>query len=428
MTLNAFRLLSASLLLVAATADAAGADSDPALYELPGERVIIGRFDFGVESAEQAPMALFVTDAGQIVVLTQDAPDRYSYPGGSLTIADGGITWQRGSDSVQGSRSRAIRHEAVRFGSLEGRLTLPAGEGPHPVLVMLHGSGRASRDFAYYGLLAAHLAGKGLGVLTWDKRSDWRAASVQDLAEDAVAAIDYVRSRSDVDRERVGTYGHSQGGWLAPLVAVKRNASFVCVVAAPAVSTSDQELDEAANDLRRRGFGDDEVREAQAALREMFRVISTGEGADHLGPLVARVRAKPWGRYIDLTANPDELAQLRRSAYDPRPSLEALRVPVLALFGEADRIVPPGRNVPLWKQYARGARLEVEVFPGADHGLFVTPAKAHAHDGSGQGNTRQYAAGVVDRITDWLLRAAGLPDRQIAPGEAPRRTRSSKAV
>lgn len=353
---------------------AAAPDGDwPAIYQLDKERLVIGKYDFGVASADQAPLALFDPSRGTIA-LDEDRITR----------------------TLAGKRRRTIRHETVRFGTIEGRLTLPSGRGPHPVLVMIPGAGRASRDFAYYGLFAAHLADRGLGVLTTDKRADWRNASVRELADDVVAAVDFLQTRKDVDRKRIGLYGHSQGGWIAPLVASQRTIAFICVVAAPAVSTAEQELDEAASDLRRRGFGDAEITEAHAALREMFRVVATGEGAEELAALVARVREKPWGRLIDLTANPQDLAHLKRSAYDPRPAIESLRVPVLALFGEADLIVPPARNVPLWKEYARRTSLEIQTFPGADHGLYVGNATA----------LKQYAPGVVKRITDWLLAAA----------------------
>lgn len=397
MTLKPLHRFATSLFLLTAMTAAAEA-GDPALYEVGGERLIIGRYDFGVASADKAPLAFFAPSRGEIVTLTPESPTKYSYPDGSVTLDGERVAWRRGTETLHGNRSRAIRHETVHFGSLEGRLTLPAGRGRHPVLVMTHGSGRASRDFAYYGLFAAHLAGYGLGVLTWDKRADWRTASVRDLAGDAMAAIDYLKTRKDIDRARIGVFGHSQGGWIAPLVATQRGAAFVCVIAAPAVSTAEQELDEAASDLKKRGFGEDIVREAQGALREMFRVIETGEGTAELTALVERVRGKPWGKLIDLTASPEDLAHLKRAAFDPRPSLESLRVPVLALFGGADQIVPPARNVPLWKQYAGGAALEIEIYAGANHGLYV-------------GQRTQYADGVVERLTNWLLAKARLPSR-----------------
>ncbi len=388
---------------------------DPQLFTFTQERVVVGSYDFGEDQAADESLALFIPASGEIATLIPESPGRYTYRGGELEIQGDRIRWRRGSELKEGDRSTAVRHENVRFGVMTGRLTLPATGGPHPVLVMVHGAGRGSRDYAYYGLFAAHLAGYGLGVLTYDKRDDWRNASVEDLAVDAIAAVDYLRGRHDIDRSRVGMFGHSQGGWIAPLVAARRKIAFLSVFAAPAVSTWSQELDEATNDLRARGFSEADILEAHAALDTMFRVVDTGEGVENLRSLVTSLRTKPWAAFVDLSAEPADLAYLRRSAYDPRETLESLRIPILAMFGERDEIVPPSKNVPLWKKYAQHATLDVDVVPGANHGLLVSTAPQHGHGDSGGDTTKQFGPTVIPRLTNWLLATANCGTR-FAPG------------
>ena len=119
----------------------------------------------------------------------------------------------------------AVRTEAVRFQSgdvtLAGTLFIPDERGRHPAIVLFHGSGPEPRNPSVADWFARH----GVIVLTYDKRGvgestgDFRAVSFTELADDGLAAIQLLRARPDVDAERIGVWGLSQGGWLGPLAA-----------------------------------------------------------------------------------------------------------------------------------------------------------------------------------------------------------------
>ena len=114
--------------------------------------------------------------------------------------------------------------------TLAAELELPAGLGPHPVLVMIHGSGRGTRhDFA--GVVDTYRS-IGVGILRFDKRGvgestgrfrDVTAANSIEvfdlLAADVLAVIEHLATQPGVDSERIGLIGVSQAGWIMPLAA-----------------------------------------------------------------------------------------------------------------------------------------------------------------------------------------------------------------
>ena len=114
--------------------------------------------------------------------------------------------------------------------TLAGTLTLPEGEGPFPVAVLISGSGPQDRDETLVGhkpflVIADHLTRAGVAVLRYDERGvaqstgDFATALTDDFAADALAAVEYLRGDDRIHRERVGLIGHSEGGLVAPMAA-----------------------------------------------------------------------------------------------------------------------------------------------------------------------------------------------------------------
>ena len=122
----------------------------------------------------------------------------------------------------------AYSEQEVQFANgevvLAGTLLIPNGEGPHPALAMMHGSGPGPRmgNFAE----AQSLARDGVAVLIYDKRGSgasvgghYRFDGYEALASDGVAAFEFLQSRSDIDPNQIGLWGTSEGGWTAPMAA-----------------------------------------------------------------------------------------------------------------------------------------------------------------------------------------------------------------
>jgi len=170
----------------------------------------------------------------------------------------------------------AIHEESLTFPNgdiaLSATLFLPAGSAKHPAVVLFHGSGPQRRD-----TFTAHwFAEQGLVALAYDKRGvgqstgDFRAVPFMDLCNDGLAAIAYLKSRPEIDPQRIGVWGLSQGGWLGPLAASRSSdVAFVIAVSGPGVSPGEQMIVYYANELRREGVSESDVREASTLRREI---------------------------------------------------------------------------------------------------------------------------------------------------------------
>jgi len=180
-------------------------------YELsPGQVLTGGPWEDGQVLFMEATN---IADGGVFTRADADSFESVFPPGKSFRVvrdAAGDVTaldWQAGAGStVRAQRVHPQAREDVSIESgdvtLSGSLFLPVGPGPHPCIVLVHGSGDSDR---YMGPWVTFFLQSGVGVFTYDKRGvglstgDWRDGSYAALADDAVAAVEYLASRDDVD-------------------------------------------------------------------------------------------------------------------------------------------------------------------------------------------------------------------------------------
>lgn len=204
----------------------------------------------------------------------------------STTVFDGEFTgdtmsgtFTDGSDKGSFGLVRAtlptprIRTRDVTFQSkdvaLAGTILLPATPGRHAAIVFLHGSGPEGRSANQY--LAQKFAERGVVSLIYDKRGvgqstgDWQKVGFDALADDAVAGVRFLQSQTEVDGTRVGMYGHSQGGTIAPLVGVRaRGLHFIIASAAGGIEPADVETYSVENAIGMATLSSAERADAQA--------------------------------------------------------------------------------------------------------------------------------------------------------------------
>lgn len=140
---------------------------------------------------------------------------------------------------------------------LAGTLTLPKGKGKHPVAILISGSGPQDRDESLAGhkpfwVLADHLTRQGIAVLRYDDRGtaqssgNFAKSTTADFATDVESAIAFLRGRKDIHRKKIGLVGHSEGGIIAPMVAVRsKHVNFMVLLASTGVSGKDLSLQQA---------------------------------------------------------------------------------------------------------------------------------------------------------------------------------------
>lgn len=300
--------------------------------------------------------------------------------------------------------------------NLVGRLVLPPGNGPVPIVVLLHGSepdsARATNS------LQRMLPAAGIGAFVYDKRGTGASGDKYTqvfslLADDAVAALAEARRMAGPRGTRFGFQGPSQGGWIAPLAATRTDVDFLIVSFGLAVSVADEDREAIAFQMGLKGYGADVIAKAQEIGAAATRIFESGmaDGIDELDAVRARYRGEPWykdvyGNYthIILGMTAEEIRTKGQAynfgtpvRYDPMPTLRGVTVPQLWALGGQDIDAPVGETARRVGGLIRdGKPITLAVFPKAEHGMTEFDA---APDGS-RISTR-YTAGYFQLLVDY---------------------------
>lgn len=323
------------------------------------------------------------------------------------------ILWKQGTRAPRiAVRQNVYTVENVVFTNdtvkLAGTVITPTGKGPWPAVVFIHGSGGSTRE--YFSSLPYLLAARGIASLIYDKRGSGESTGnrhfspFESLADDALAGVRLLRSRPGIDSARIGLYGHSQGGWVAPLAAFRSGGAvaFVVAVAGPADDFQRQTNDEIEHNVRGLRLGEAAVQSALAYQSLWWRVYRHQEPYRALATLTAKTRAEAWYPYTFGEKSEANFVLDPPGAYDPAPVLQNLRVPILAVYGERDNRVLGRKNAARMRSALRLAgnrNATVKVFPGADHDIIAVPGPGRA-DYLSRG---RYAAGYLEYVVQWIV-------------------------
>jgi pimeloyl-ACP methyl ester carboxylesterase len=283
---------------------------------------------------------------------------------------------------------------------LAGTLTIPDGLGPFPGVVLVSGSGPQDRDESLMGhkpflVLADHLSRRGIAVLRFDDRGvgssggEFQTATSEDFTEDALAGVSYLEGQDRVAEAQVGIVGHSEGGLIAPLAAIRsEKVAYIVMLAGPGVPGIDILVAQGQLIGRAAGAPEAVIEMNSRVQRALADIAKEEPDAQKAGPIMrsamreeiallppAIMEAIPESQIgdaaINTTVNQFNSPWFRFFLhYDPRPILEQVSVPVLAIFGEKDLQVPHELNVPeIEAAFQRGNNeaTTVRVLPGLNH-------------------------------------------------------------
>jgi len=312
---------------------------------------------------------------------------------------------------------------------LAGTLTLPRSGGPFAAVLLITGSGPQDRDEALLGhkpflVLSDYLTRRGLAVLRVDDRGvakstgNFAASTTKDFASDAVAGVEYLKTRKDIDPSRIGLIGHSEGGVIAPMIAAdSTDVAFIVMMAGTGLPGDELLCLQSALIAKANGASDDTIATSNRAQREILTIAKeerdNAAALKRIREVMEKVRAglsteqqqalgygstgdaqiaplvTPWFRYF--------------LAYDPRPALRRVKCPVLAINGANDLQVPPKQNLPAIEQ-------ALEDGGNTDHQIVKLPALNHLFQTSKTGSPAEYARieetispAALAVIGDWLV-------------------------
>ncbi|MEW6286177.1 MAG: alpha/beta fold hydrolase [Chloroflexota bacterium] len=304
------------------------------------------------------------------------------------------------STPVLDSTAQAFRSADVTIDAgavtLAGTLLTPLDETPAPAVILVPGSGAATRNGSWnmYRSIGEYLAERGFAVLLYDKRGvggstgDWESETFDERAQDVAAMIAFLQARAEIDPDRIGLIGHSQGAYIAPLVAAKysNDVKFVVLLAGSGQKVWDQILTNERAESLGNGLSEEEVNEKVADLEGQLRFIQKVQAPCRFFK----------AHYLCFVLD-----------YNPAPALQALTVPTLALYAELDTQVPPDVNIPLIESALETASNDdymIHTFEKSNH--WFAPAEigttAEMRELMQNRNGYDLVPGFLEMIGDWI--------------------------
>jgi dipeptidyl aminopeptidase/acylaminoacyl peptidase len=275
----------------------------------------------------------------------------------------------------------AFHNGSVRLGGTLLLPQLPDAQRLCPGVALVHGSGDDPRDD--YRIFAEYFAARGIATLIYDKRGvgastgNWRSGTFAELAGDALAAVHLLAARPEIDPQRVGLWGCSEGGWVAPLAAARSTeVRFLVAISAPGMSPAQQEH------YRRRLI----IEASSASQITRSRRMAT---VHLMFGLLRHTPKRMWPGMVGYFS--------RTMDFDPLPTWKQVTQPVLLIFGAADASVPPQESADLIAHALHTAGhhdCTIRIFPGGDHGI-------RYRDETTQKLT--FVPGYLDSLVAWIL-------------------------
>lgn len=313
---------------------------------------------------------------------------------------------------------------------LAATLTLPQGSGPFPAAILITGSGAQNRNEEIMGhrpflVLADHLTRNGIAVLRADDRGvggstgNIADSTSENFAYDALAGIEFLKSRKGVDAKRIGLIGHSEGGIIAPLAAsLSKDVAFIVMMAGTGLTGEEILYLQGALISRAMGVSEEKIKENTDLQKKIFSVLKSQKDETSVKKELSYLFEESYQKMTEeekkaITDKNKYLEEQFKSllspwfrfflTYDPKSALSKVTCPVLALNGEKDLQVPPQENLSVIEQTLKqsGNRdVTAQLLPGLNH-LFQKSATGAVSEYAQIPETINPVA--LAAISDWIL-------------------------
>jgi pimeloyl-ACP methyl ester carboxylesterase len=312
------------------------------------------------------------------------------------------LRYDGGNGVLQSATKSPHQLDHVRFTSgditLQGNLFTPGGPGPFPGVVLIHGSGDSDRR---WGPFATFFLKHGFAVLAYDKRGagksegSWREENLSVLADDAVAGVEYLKTRPDIDAKRIGLFGSSEGGWVAPITATRSDdVTFLIVRVGPGQAPPETILFEVQCRQSTKALSPVGQKATTSMWKEINAAMRAGKSyTEMIETVVEPIRKTDWyqKKYGDsqpLSADWMWSFYQQGADLDPAKFIRNLDIPILWFLAERDENVNTKASIPRLQaafKDAPGDDMELVVVKNANHAFFVI-----GPDGQPVGYTKEF--------------------------------------
>jgi alpha-beta hydrolase superfamily lysophospholipase len=355
---------------------------------------IVGFFNSSSQKASGIPLDNIVVANDSIQFQLMSDPTTYFNCQVSNNKIDGEFT-QEGFSKGTITLSRAVKPPTTYFyidtsyvsgkNSIACRIYFPMEKGKFPSVVFMHGSGGEGMFTNQY--LAEYLASKGIITLIQDKQGvgkstgNWTTVNFDELTNDYVNAIYFLKTFAKVNKSQIGIYGHSQGGTLAPLLATKsKDVSFIIAAASVGDTVYKQDLYRVENNLKSNNFSQNDVQEAMAYYQQWLNMARTGIGFEKLDSLNKISKDKNWFEWVEAPPREHWIWKfyLATGNYNSLDYWKEVTVPVLLVYGENDQIEDVKSYIQhidhsLTKTQGSVKDITEVILPNAQHNLCIFP-------------------------------------------------------
>jgi len=311
------------------------------------------------------------------------------------------------------SSAESISFQSSHF-NIFGELRKPQGNGPYPLVILVHGDGPAYRN--YFSTLKECMLDAGYATLMWDKPGYGKSTgefSKNHLREERAGilhdAIKKMNSHPEIDKSHIGVWGISQAGYVIPMAIEKtKDIAFMIMVGCPGENGIQQTAYLIKRQLEFEGISEEDAIAAENHFIQLFSAESFEEYIQHARPLYDNPIQRELGFVSALwdKNNWKPHDPEGEGFFNPMDIIETVTIPTLVFFGAKDTQVDPFQGKEAYQEALKKAgneNFKIEIIPNSDHNIIIceTGSMKERSKRSGE-DWSNYAPAYLEIMDNWL--------------------------